>query len=347
MIAAVMATAVARATAAATATVTAAAAATATAAGSGEALGAALAAVSAFAYDVGYIVEKKALAGSVIAGARISVVLAGAIRSKLWLAGFATMLGALALQLVALTLAPVSVVQPILAGGLVALAAASSALIGEHLDGRHKAALAMVLVAVAAVAFSARGSRGGVAHVSAAAMVAVMLVGVLVAVGSVLRSGGRYRAVSASGSRPGRDGAAAERHRLVSLAVAAGVLYGLGALAEKAVASRLSESGVVAGAFSSLGTPYPWLFLVATAGGLVAFQAGLAEYPVSLMASLTNAASTVCALVGARIVFGDAILARGGWALLRAGGLAIGVVAVGLLWVRPGHLSRQGQGRRE
>ncbi len=315
--------------------------------GSGEALGAALAAVSAFAYDVGYIVEKKALAGSVSAGARISVVLAGAIRSKLWLAGFATMLGALALQLIALTLAPVSVVQPILAGGLVALAAASSALIGEHLDARHKAALAMVLIAVAAVAFSARGSRAGVVHASGTAMAAVMLVGVLVAGGSVLRSGGRYSFFSAQALRPGRDAAASERHRLVSLAVAAGVLYGLGALAEKAVAARISESGVVSGAFSSLATPYPWLFLVATAGGLVAFQAGLAEYPVSLMASLTNAASTVCALVGARIVFGDAILARGGWALLRAGGLAIGMVAVALLWVRPGHLSRKVEGSRE
>ncbi len=321
--------------------------ATATAAGSGEALGAALAAVSAFAYDVGYIVEKKALAGSVSAGARISVVLAGAVRSKLWLAGFATMIGALALQLIALTLAPVSVVQPILAGGLVALAAASSALIGEHLDGRHKAALAMVLVAVAAVAFSARGSRGGAAHASGTAMAAAMLVGVLVAGGSVLRYGGRYSFFSAQALRPRRDDATADRHRLVSLAVAAGVLYGLGALAEKAVAARISESGVVAGAFSSLGTPYPWLFVAATGGGLVAFQAGLAEYPVSLMASLTNAASTACALVGARIVFGDAILPRGGWALLRAGGLAIGVVAVGLLWVRPGSLSRQGEGRRE
>lgn len=304
------------------------------AAGSAEATGAALAAVAAFAYDVGYVVEKRALALLVEPGSKVSVVLSSAVRSKLWLAGFATMLGALALQLLALTLAPVAVVQPILAGGLVALAAASSALTGESLDGRHKAALGMVLFAVAAIAVSARSDTLQGSKVSGASMAALMVCGSVGAVGILLAAGGRRRGVDPEAPwRARRPGL--ERRRLVGLAVAAGVLYGLGAVAEKAVASRLTDSGLVVGAFSSLGTPYPWLFLAVTAGGLVAFQSGLSEYPVSLMASLTNAASTVCALVGARLVFGEAILAPGGWAFVRAAGLASGVAAVALLWFGP------------
>jgi len=300
--------------------------------GTSEALGALLAAASAVAYDAGYIMEKKALGALADPAERLVVLLRRAARSKLWLTGFVTMIVALGLQVLALTLAPVSVVQPILAGGLVALAAVSSVLTGERLEPRHKAALVLVLVAVSAVAVSARSASDTVSAVSVRAMVVVLVAGSLLAgAASLVASSRSSNRDSPFGTQSGRP--AMDRHRLVALALSAGIFYGLGALAEKAVAERLSQSGLVSGALSSLAGVYPWIFVAVTAAGLVAFQAGLADFPVSLIASLTNIASTACALFGARIVFDEPILAPGGWAMLRAAGLVCGAGAVLLLWM--------------
>ncbi len=305
--------------------------------GTSEALGAVLASASAVAYDAGYIIEKKALGALADPADRIGVLLRRAVRSNLWLSGFVVMIAALGLQVLALTLAPVSVVQPILAGGLVALAAVSSIFTGERLEPRHKAALGLVLVAVSAVAVSARSASQAVPPVSVRAMVVVLAVGSLLAgaasIVALARSRGRSvpDGTGRASPPPGRSGM--DRHRLVALALSAGIFYGLGALAEKAVADRLSQSGLLAGGLSSLTSAYPWLFVAVTAAGLVAFQAGLADFPVSLIASLTNIASTACALLGASVVFGEPVLAPGGWAILRAGGLACGAGAVIVLWM--------------
>ena len=242
-----------------------------------------------------------------------------AAASPRWVAGFAAMLAGLGLQVVALTLAPVSVVQPILAGGLIALAAAGSTVLGERLSVRHKTALALVLAAVVLTAVSARGGGQLAAKVPVgrfAVMAAVVAVAAALAVAT-----NRLR-------RPGmRDGATG----LAAVAVGAGLLYGLGAVAEKAVATRLHGHGLVRGAVSSLGTGYPWLFLVVTLCGMLLFQTGLQAHPASLMASLTNVVSTACALAGASVVFGEALLPPGWWSAPRLAGLAAVIAAVAVL----------------
>lgn len=280
--------------------------------GSGrEVTGALVAGAAALLYDAGYVLEKRALAGLPAVGLDPRSLLRTVGRNRRWAVGFAAMLGGLGLQVVALTLAPVSVVQPIMAGGLVALAAAGSSLLGERLERRHVVALVLVLASVVAVAVSARGTTSLAQRVPAGRLAAFGVV-VTAAVMVALR-----------GRRPG----------LAAGAVAAGLLYGLGAVAEKAVATRMVEHGVVRGALASLATAYPWVFLVVTAGGMVVFQSGLQAHPASLMASLTNLASTVCALVGAAVVFGERLLPAGWWSVLRVAGFAAVVLAVGLLSV--------------
>ena len=281
-----------------------------------ELLGAVIAGLSALLYDTGYVLEKQALGRLPEVRLHPVHLLRTAGASPRWLAGFAAMLAGLALQVVALTLAPVSVVQPILAGGLIALAAAGSLVLGERLSSRHKAALGLVLAAVLATAASA-GGAGSLARVVPDGRLAVMAV-VVAAVAAVVARGpaARRRATS-----PGVAGTA----------VGAGLLYGLGAVAEKAVATRLVSHGMVAGAVSSLLTVYPWLFVAATLAGMVLFQVGLQAHPASLMASLTNVVSTACALAGASFVFGEALLPPGWWSVPRLAGLAAVLAAVALL----------------
>ena len=275
-----------------------------------EVTGAVVAGVSALLYDAGYVLEKQALTALPPVRLTPASLLRTAASSRRWTAGFAAMLAGLGLQVVALTLAPVSVVQPILAGGLVGLAAAGSSLLGERLTARHRWALALVLAAVAAVAVSARGSTA-LAHAVPPSRFAVLAL--LVALAA---------AVAVHRARSGRQA-------LVAAAAAAGLLYGLGAVAEKAVATDVVDRGVVSGALTALTGPYPWLFLAATLAGMVVFQSGLQAHPASLMASLTNVTSTVCALAGAAFVFGEALVPPGWWSAPRlAGGAAVRAAVV-------------------
>jgi multidrug transporter EmrE-like cation transporter len=295
-----------------------------------ELVGAGVAVASATLYDVGYVLEKQALVRLPPVGLSPTGVLKVARSSRRWLAGFTAMLAGLGLQVVALTLAPVSVVQPILAGGLIALAAAGSSILGERLSRRQIVALVLVLLAIIGVAASARNAPSLATAVPGGRFATLMLVMAALAA-LALRPGwslvaGRGAEVRV-GARPGGLLLAG----LAGPALAAGVLYGAGAVAEKAVATRLVRHGMVSGALASLHTVYPWVFLVATLAGMVVFQAGLQRNPASLMASLTNVTSTVCALVGASMIFREAVLPSNWWSVIRAAAFLCVLAAVALV----------------
>ena len=78
-----------------------------------------LALVATTAYNVGLILEKRALgAMPALNLRRVLRVLVSLATSRAWLTGFALMLTGLACQTIALTFEPVSVVQPVLASGV-------------------------------------------------------------------------------------------------------------------------------------------------------------------------------------------------------------------------------------
>lgn len=286
-----------------------------------EVLGAAIAVGAAILYDAGYVLEKQALTGLPEVSLHPGSVLRTARSSTRWSVGFAAMLAGMVLRVGALTLAPVSVVQPILAGGLIALAAAGSSFLGERLTRLHAVALLLVLVAVVTTGISANGRTDLATRVPGGHF---LVLAVIVMAVVVLAALWHWRAGGLQGGR-------AALNDLLATSVAAGLLYGLGAVAEKAVSTRMVTRGLVWGVVSSLGTPYPWIFLVATLAGMLVFQVGLQAQPASLMASLTNVTSTGCALVGASTVFGEALLPGGWWSLPRLVGFTAVVAAVVVL----------------
>ena len=269
--------------------------------------GTGVAVVSAFLYDAGYILEKRALSDLPALGANPVTMIRTVARSRGWMAGFAAMLAGLVLQVVALTLAPVSVVQPVLAAGLVTLIAIGGPLLGERLGRRERFSLGLVLVAVLAIAAS---SRPGAHLASSVPSGSFAVLAVVVAFGAV--GAGWY---GIGNTHPGSSGAA-------FLGTSAGLLYGLGAVAEKAVAAKVVGKGVLNGAVSALESPYPWLFLAVTFAGLVVFQLALQRHAASLVATLSNTVSSVCALTGASVVFGETLVPGGWWSLARIAGLA-------------------------
>ena len=304
------------------------------AAGGGQVgLGVAVALCSAVLYDTGFILEKQALGTLPVLSTQPILLLRTVVRSRRWLVGFASMLGGLALQLIALTLAPVTVVQPVLAAGVLALVLAGRVLLGERLGRRERAAVALVVAAVLAIAVSADpGARLARAAPAGRFVAMVVLVVILAAAAGWVAV--RSNATGEDRLDHDQDGlghGAGARRDAFGLALAAGLLYGIGALAEKAVATGLVGHGVVDGAESALGTAYPWVFVVATFAGMIVFQVGLQRQPASLLVPLANVISSGCALVGAALIFGEVLIPAGWWSVPRWLGFAALVAAVAVL----------------
>ncbi len=290
---------------------------TGSAAGGGQvSLGIVVAVCSVALYDLGYVLEKQALAELPPLSRRTASMLVAVARSPRWVAGFVAMLSGLGLQVVALTLAPVSVVQPLLAAGVLGVVVAGRTVLGERLGRRDWLAVVLVLAGVVTIALSA-GSGARLARTVPGGRFSAM-VGVVVALAVAAR------VLASRGARRGWSG----RRDAVALSVAAGLLYGVGALSEKAIATGLVGHGVVRGAATALGTAYPWTFVVATFAGMVVFERGLQRQPASLMVPLANVMSGVCALAGASIVFGELFVPSGWWSLPRWFGLAAVLAAM-------------------
>src|SRR5258706_6337903 len=117
------------------------------------------------AYHLGLIVEKRALAELPAIDARHAVrLLKVLLTAPSWLAGFVLMLCGFALQVIALTLAPVSIVQPVLGSGVVILLVLSRIVLRERLRRLELACVLAMAIAIVVIALSAVGAAGRVGH---------------------------------------------------------------------------------------------------------------------------------------------------------------------------------------
>ena len=121
-----------------------------------------LALLAATAYNVGVILEKRALGRMAALDVRRVVhVVTGLLTDPAWLAGFGLMLTGLACQVIVLTFEPVSVVQPVLASGVALLLVLSRLVLGERLGRAEFWCVAAMAVALVLLAVRGRGERGG------------------------------------------------------------------------------------------------------------------------------------------------------------------------------------------
>src|SRR5215469_4651824 len=117
----------------------------------GPGLGIAVAAFATTSYNVGLILEKRALRRLPPIDARRAVALLRTVLlDPAWMIGFALMSCGLGFQVVALTLAPVSVVQPVVGSGVVILVVLSAVVLRERLGRLELACVLAVVVAIAA-----------------------------------------------------------------------------------------------------------------------------------------------------------------------------------------------------
>jgi drug/metabolite transporter (DMT)-like permease len=288
--------------------------------------GLALAFLSATAYNCGLIVEKQALGRlPAIGGGRVVSFVLSLATSPRWLAGFTMMLSGLAFQVLALILAPVTLVQPVIAGGVAIVLVLSRLVLRERLGRGEYACVALMALSVVLLALSADGTPAVVGHqVSGVRLAAVAITScllALVAAASALGAGRRKHGRPASG---------------VSYGIATGLLYGVAALAIKALSGALLRGhGITGTVVAALSSPYLYLMAACSAAGLLLFQTALQRCRISIVAPVSNVLGSIYFLVAGTWLFHERLPADPVQLTLRLVGIVVACGVVALLSRQP------------
>jgi drug/metabolite transporter (DMT)-like permease len=250
-------------------------------------LGILLALLCAFATNLGFFFKHRGACAAAAVDVRHPLRSARALWSSKW---FAVGMGVGAvgwlLHVAAISLAPLSVVQVVLSGGVVLIAVMADRIFGFEVGRRQWWGLAFTAVGLILLGITMPQPHGSHATFSLAAM--VTFEGALFGMGGLLILGPRA-------------GAPAEHHG-VMLAAASGILFGVCNVAVKALTGLVGHVGV-------LGLVSPWL-LVAAAGSATAFYASaksLQDGDAIAVIAITGTAANIACIAGGIIVFGDPI----------------------------------------
>lgn len=249
-------------------------------------LGILLALLCAFLTNLGFLYKHRGACAAPAVDVRHPLRSAVALFRSRWFAiGMLVALGAWILHVAALALAPLSVVQAVISGGLVFLAVLAERCFGCTVGPRQWAGVGCTALGLVLLAVTLPGSGGG-EHASYSLAGMLAFESGLLGIGMLLVFSHKF------GAR--------HEHHGVLLGTAAGVLFGVSDVAIKALTGAVGDSGV-------LGLVSPWLAFCILAS-VIAFYAsarGLQKGEALPVITLTSAAANVSAISGGIIVFGD------------------------------------------
>jgi drug/metabolite transporter (DMT)-like permease len=210
---------------------------------------------------------------------------AGLFRSKWFAVGWAVAIVAWLLHVGALSLAPLSIVQAVLSGGLVFLAVFAERFFGFHLGRRQWVGLTITAAGLVVIGLTGAGATDP-QRASLAALIAVE--------GAIFATGAALVRISA------------RRHVLpraegLILGAAAGALFGVSAVAIKWLTQ--ASPGPLLGLLS------PWT-LTAMIAGVIAFYASARSLQIGNgveVIAITSVVANLAAIFGGIIVFHDPI----------------------------------------
>ena len=227
-------------------------------------------------------------------------------RSKWFTVGLLVAVGAWGLHVGALALAPLSVVQAVLAAGLVFLAVLAERFFGFRLGRRQWTGLIITAVGLAIIGITQGAQPSDPPGYALAALISIEAGVLLVATGVALMAG-RIRVLQA------REG--------LLLGAAAGALFGISDIALKFLTGAVGD-GV-------LELISPWTF-AALAASIIAFYTSARSLQIGPgveVIALTSVAANLIAIVGGVLIFRDSI---GSGALAITGRMiAFGLVIAG------------------
>jgi drug/metabolite transporter (DMT)-like permease len=230
---------------------------------------------------------------------------------RLFTIGMVIASGAWMFHVAALSLAPLSLVQAVLAGGMVLLAVMAERIFGMRIGRRQWVGLAATAVGLIMLGLTLPAVHGADSRFSPLAM--ICFEAVLVAGGTLLIMGPRI-------------GAPSEHHGYM-LGAAAGILFGVSDIGIKAISGLVGAHGV-----AGFLTPALPVCLIASVAAFYASAKGLQDGQAVPVIAVTGTAANVSGIVGGIIVFGDPLAAN-------PASLAVQVMAFALVllaaWLMP------------
>jgi drug/metabolite transporter (DMT)-like permease len=232
----------------------------------------------------------------------------GLFRSKWFTLGMLVALIAWSFHVAALALAPLSLVQAVISGGLVFLTVLAERFFGFTVGTRQWAGVGLTALGLVLLAATLPHSGGAHSNYSLAAMIAFE--SALLVLGTVLVLSPKL---------------GSHEHHGVMLGMAAGILFGVSDVAIKALTGPVGDLGVA-------GLVSPWL-LTCVLASVIAFFAcarGLQKGEAVPVITLTSAAANVTAISGGILVFGDPMASDPVGIVLQSFAFVLVVVAAAL-----------------
>jgi len=247
-------------------------------------LGILLALASAFVANLGLLCKYRgAIAAPAVEMSHPLRSAVGLFRSRWWLIGFGVATVGWTLHVAALSVAPLSLVETTLSGGILLLAWAAERWFGVKVGAREWIGVALCAIGLVLLAATSAGGGGASSGYSVEAM--ITFEAAAVGIGAALL-------LSGTAGVPGRASGAA-------LGLAAGLMLGVANVAVKAL------TGTVPGDALAILSPWTLTAVVAGVGAFLALGRGLQTGGAIPVITLSSVSANLLSVAGGIAVFGD------------------------------------------
>ncbi|MGB0872759.1 MAG: hypothetical protein ACPGWS_05945 [Solirubrobacterales bacterium] len=248
-------------------------------------VGIALSLLCAFATNLGFLLKHKGACAAPAVEFRKPLSSAAALfRSKTFVIGYGVAAVAFALHVAALWFAPISIVQSVIAGGLVFLAVIAERMFGYNLGRRQWAGVVLTAFGLMLLALTVR--HAGDNHKFSIDALIAFEAGALI-IGVALLVGPRF--------------GTPVHHHGVMFGAASGMLIGVSDIAIKAMTNIASSESVASALLS------PWIALAVTMAVISFYSVarGLQVGEAVPVITVIGVAASLVQIVGGIVVFGD------------------------------------------
>jgi drug/metabolite transporter (DMT)-like permease len=276
-------------------------------------LGILFALACALATNIGFLYKHRGACSAPAVDMRRPIRCARSLFASRWFAiGMLVATGAWLFHVAAMALAPLSIVQAVLAGGVVLLAIMAERLFGLRVGRRQWIGLGLTAVGLVLLGLTLPVTHGAHSRFSVPGMIAFETG--LIGFGGLLIMGRRI-------------GAPAHHHGFM-LGAAAGILFGVSDVAIKAVSGLIGSAGV-----AGLLTPWTLVTIVSSVAAFYASAKGLQDGEAVPVIAITGTTANVAGIVGGILVFGDPMSASPVGLVVQCLAFALVLVAA---WLTPG-----------
>jgi hypothetical protein len=272
-----------------------------------------LALACALATNVGFLYKHRGACAAPGVDMRRPFWTAKSLFSSRWFAiGMLVACGAWIFHVAAMAVAPLSLVQAVLAGGVVLLAVMAEHVLGVKIGRRQWIGLGLTAGGLILLGASLPAVHGAHSRFSVPGMIAFEFG--LICAGTLLIMGPRI--------------GAPVRHHGFMLGAAAGILFGVSDIAIKAMSGMIGAHGVLA-----LVSPWTLVMLAASIAAFYASAKAFQDGDAVPVIAVTGTAANVAGIVGGIIVFGDPLGGNPIAIVIQCLAFALVLVAA---WMMPG-----------